>query len=57
MKANYKMTQMERIEHRKMIEKDAKNNVQELLLGNDWLKNGGYTHQVENYKKMLVIMN
>ena len=39
----YKMTQMERIEHRKMIEKDAKNNVQELLLGNDWLKNGGYT--------------
>ena len=37
------MTQMERIEHRKMIEKDAKNNVQELLLGNDWLKNGGYT--------------
>ena len=28
-----------RIEHRKMI----KNNVQELLLGNDWLKNGGYT--------------
>ena len=43
MKANYKMTQMERIEHRKMIEKYAKNNVQELLLGNDWLKNGGYT--------------
>ena len=39
----YKMTQMERIEHRKMIEKYAKNNVQELLLGNDWLKNGGYT--------------
>ena len=43
MKANYKMTQMERIEHRKMIEKYAKKNVQELLLGNDWLKNGGYT--------------
>ena len=43
MNKNYKMTQMERIEHRKMIEKDAKNNVQELLLGNDWLKNGGYT--------------
>ena len=39
----YKMTQMERIEHRKMIEKYAKNNVQKLLLGNDWLKNGGYT--------------
>ena len=37
------MTQMERIEHRKMIEKDAKNNVQELLLGNDWLKSGDYT--------------
>ena len=43
MKANYKMTQMERIEHRKMIEKYAKNNVQELLLGNDWLKSGDYT--------------
>ena len=43
MSKNYKMTQMERIEHRKMIEKYAKNNVQELLLGNDWLKNGGYT--------------
>ena len=39
----YKMTQMERIEHRKMIEKYAKNNVQELLLGNDWLKSGDYT--------------
>ena len=50
------MTQMERIEHRKMIEKDAKNNVQELLLGNDWLKMV-VIHQVENYKKMLVIMN
>ena len=56
MKANYKMTQMERIEHRKMIEKYAKKNVQELLLGNDWLKNGGYT-PVENYKKMLVGLN
>ena len=43
MKANYKMTQMERIEHRKMIEKYAKNNVQKLLLGNDWLKSGDYT--------------
>ena len=40
---NYKMTQMERIEHRKMIEKYAKNNIQELLLGNDWLKSGDYT--------------
>ena len=39
----YKMTQMERIEHRKMIEKYAKNNVQELLMGNDWIKNGKYT--------------
>ena len=39
----YKMTQMERIEHRKMIEKYAKNNVQELLMGNDWLKSGKYT--------------
>ena len=43
MKANYKMTQMERIEHRKMIEKYAKNNVQKLLMGNDWLKSGEYT--------------
>ena len=43
MKENYKMTQMERIEHRKMIEKYAKNNVQELLIGNDWLKSGKYT--------------
>ena len=39
----YKMTQMERIEHRKMIEKYAKNNVQKLLMGNDWLKSGKYT--------------
>ena len=39
----YKMTQMERIENRKMIEKYAKNNVQELLMGNDWLKSGKYT--------------
>ena len=39
----YKMTQMERIEHRKMIEKYAKSNVQELLMGNDWLKSGKYT--------------
>ena len=39
----YKMTQMERIEHRKMIEKYAKNIVQELLMGNDWLKSGKYT--------------
>ena len=29
MKENYKMTQMERIEHRKKIEKWAKDNVQE----------------------------
>ena len=43
MKENYKMTQMERIEHRKKIEKYAKNNVQELLMGNDWLKSGEYT--------------
>ncbi len=43
MKENYKMTQMERIEHRKKIEKYAKNNVQELLMGNDWIKSGDYT--------------
>ena len=39
----YKMTQMERIEHRKKIEKWSKDNVQKLLLGNDWLKSGDYT--------------
>ena len=43
MSKNYNMTQMESIEHRKVIEKYAKSNVQKLLLGNDWLKNGGYT--------------
>ena len=43
LKESYKMTQMERIEHRKKIEKWAKDNVQELLLGNDWLKSGDYT--------------
>ena len=39
----YKMTQMERIEHRKKIEKWSKDNVQKLLMGNDWIKNGKYT--------------
>ena len=43
MKENYKMTQMERIEHRKKIEKWSKDNVQKLLMGNDWLKSGEYT--------------
>ena len=43
MKENYKMTQMERIEHKKKIEKWSKDNVQKLLMGNDWLKSGGYT--------------
>tara|TARA_B100001093_G_C26065777_1_gene692401 strand:+ start:45 stop:320 length:276 start_codon:yes stop_codon:yes gene_type:complete len=43
MKGNYKMNQMERIEHRKKIEKYAKDNVQKLLMGNDWIKNGKYT--------------
>jgi len=43
MKENYKMNQMERIEHRKKIEKYAKDNVQELLMGNDWIKSGEYT--------------
>ena len=37
-KEGYKMTQMERIEHKKKIEKWSKDNVQELLKGNDWLK-------------------
>ena len=43
MKENYKMTQMERIEHKKKIEKWSKDNVQKLLMGNDWIKNGKYT--------------
>ncbi len=43
MKENYKMNQMERIEHRKKIEKWSKENVQKLLMGNDWIKNGKYT--------------
>ena len=37
------MTQMERIEHRKKIDKWSKENVQKLLMGNDWLKSGEYT--------------
>lgn len=43
MKENYKMTQMERIEHKKKIEKWSKDNVQKLLMGNDWIKSGEYT--------------
>ena len=43
MKELCKMTQMERIEHRKKIEKWSKDNVQKLLMGNDWIKNGKYT--------------
>ena len=43
MKELCNMTQMERIEHRKKIEKWSKDNVQELLKGNDWLKSGDYT--------------
>ena len=43
MKENYQMTQMERIEHKKKIEKWSKDNVQKLLMGNDWLKSGEYT--------------
>ena len=37
------MTQMERIEHRKKIDKWSKENVQKLLMGNDWIKSGEYT--------------
>ena len=43
MKGIYKMNQMERIEHFKKTEEYAKNNVQELLMGNDWIKSGEYT--------------
>ena len=43
MKELCNMTQMERIEHRKMIDKWSKDNVQKLLMGNDWIKNGKYT--------------
>ena len=32
------MTQMERIEHRKKIEKWSKESLQKLLMGNDWIK-------------------
>ena len=39
----YIMNQMERIEHRKKIEKWSKDNVQKLLMGNDWIKSGEYT--------------
>ena len=43
MKELCKMTQMERIEHRKKIDKWAKENLQKLLMGNDWIKSGKYT--------------
>ena len=43
MKELCKMNQMERIEHKKKIEKWSKDNVQKLLMGNDWLKSGEYT--------------
>lgn len=41
------MNQMERIEHRKKIEKWSKDNVQKLLMGNDWIKNGKYTRSTK----------
>lgn len=37
------MTQMERIEHHKRVEKWSKESLQKLLMGNDWIKNGKYT--------------
>ena len=37
------MTQMERIEHHKRVEKWSKESLQKLLLGNDWIKSGEYT--------------
>ena len=43
----YIMNQMERIEHRKKIEKWSKDNVQKLLMGNDWIKNGKYTRSTK----------
>ena len=43
MKELCEMNQMERIEHRKKIEKWSKDNVQKLLMGNDWIKSGKYT--------------
>ena len=43
MKELCKMNQMERIEHRKKIDKWSKENVQKLLMGNDWIKSGKYT--------------
>ena len=38
-----KMNQMERIEHRKKIDKWSKESLQKLLMGNDWIKSGEYT--------------
>ena len=38
-----KMTQMERIEHHKRVEKWSKESLQKLLMGNDWIKSGEYT--------------
>ena len=43
MKELCKMTQMESIEHRKKIDKWSKENLQKLLMGNDWIKSGKYT--------------
>ena len=43
MKELCKMNQMERIEHRKKIDKWSKENLQKLLMGNDWIKSGKYT--------------
>ena len=37
-----KMTQMERIEHHKRVEKWSKESLQKLLMGNDWIKSGEY---------------
>ncbi len=36
------MTESELTEHKKWLEKDAKNNLQKLLKGNDWLASGNY---------------
>ena len=37
-----KMTQMERIEHHKRVEKWSKESLQKLLMGNDWIKSVEY---------------
>lgn len=38
----HSMTESELTEHKKWLEKSAKNNLEKLLMGNDWLASGNY---------------